>query len=439
MNFEEELRLVRLKYDEIMKETKGKYDDETNQFKTKCDITESDLHRNLGLLDVNLKNLTMDMEFCKAENEKELKELSNRCQQIIQRYENFTATTTSVLASNDEWTDARCIPDIRAACEPLLKELKKEFHTNLESLSNFVISDVRRVVTDDVKMTEHRTSSSEVKELKEKGWWIYGITSSRDGNIVITGRVSNEYSHITVIDRKWEIARRCQVKREKCRYFPDRNCCTLSKSKVITICVPDEIGLYDVRDGSFNKKKIGDVTTNWPADRCVWCVTNDHINHSIIVGTNSRYVYVFDDQMNYRHTVTLPDVISYAFDMVSTYRGTVVICDILGKRSYAVTMENSQSKLMHEFVKPDLDGETCRPLRVCTDKNGFIYMLWAGNSASQEKRVLVQYNQDGRQILATRVVDEDTYCFTTLEMDGKEQLLLATQKTGKLFTYGLSR
>ena len=191
--------------------------------------------------------------------------------------------------------------------------MKKEF-PELESLSDIFISDITKEIVHDVTITEHEESAVDVEGIKAKCWKTTGMTSNSDGNIVITGTVSAKYSHITVINREGEIQRQHKMKYRK--YHTDRFCCFLSEFKVVTVCWPDEIGIFDVRDGSYKKKKnLSDVISNWSSDRRVLCVSTDPVNNHIIVGTASRYVYIFDDQLNYSHTITLPDVISRSGDI----------------------------------------------------------------------------------------------------------------------------
>ena len=249
-------------------------------------------------------------EVLTAKNKNELKEISDYCEQVIKRYENFTATTSSILASKDDWTDVQCIPGIRAACEPLIEEMKKEF-PELKSLSDIIVKDITKVVGDDVMITENEESVVDVEGIEAKGWISNGMTSSGDGSIVLSGSVSDKYSHITVINRNGEIKRQDQIQNER-DYFglAYRYCRYLSEYKVATVCLPDEIGICNVHDGSYKKKNISDVISSWPSARVVLCVATDPVNNHIIVGTNSRYVYVFDNQLIYIHTITLQDVIS---------------------------------------------------------------------------------------------------------------------------------
>ena len=128
-------------------------------------------------------NLTAIKELLIEQNKNELKEISEYCEQIIKRYENFTSTTTSILASKDEWIDAQCIPDIRAASEPLIEEMKKEF-PELESLSDFVISDITKVIIDDVTITEYEECVIDINGIKAIGWRIDGMTT-----MIVRGRL----------------------------------------------------------------------------------------------------------------------------------------------------------------------------------------------------------------------------------------------------------
>ncbi|XP_071853835.1 uncharacterized protein [Apostichopus japonicus] len=433
INLKVELSQVREKYDKIRKNMKRHYDDEYEELNLKCDKTESALITELDNLNGCLKDLITTKDLRVKKNKDELKEMSDYCDTIIKRYENFTATTSSILAPKNDWTYAQCIPDIRAACEPLIEEMKKGY-PQLEYLSDFIISDITKFTKNNATIVQQEDSVVDIAGIKATNWSINGITSSGDGNIVITGMASTGYSHITVVNRKVEIQRQEKLKNDLGMSNALRYCCSLSKFKVITVCKSDNIGIYDVRDGAFSKKKICDVITKWPFDRYVKCVTTYSESH-IIVGTNSRCVYVLTDQLIYSHMITLPNVIDGAFD-ITVHRGNLLVCSNYSDEAYAVTMEESESKLMYEFPKPDLDEYDWNSFSVCTDKNEFIYMLWCTRILHQRRCILVQYSQDGRQLL-TRTVDNDASCVTNLERDGTEELLLATKTTGKLYTYCL--
>ena len=153
-------------------------------------------------------------------------------------------------------------------------------------------------------------------------------------------------------------------------------------------------------------------------------------------------MYVFDDQLNYSHTMTLPDVIRSPSDII-LHRGSLLSCDSIGRRAYAVTMEGSESKVMYEFTKPDLDGGDWGPISLCKDKNGFIYMLWekleprVRSILYQCSCILVQYSQDGRQLLTTRTVDSNAQSVDTIKVGEEDKIIIVTQCTYKLYTYSL--
>lgn len=146
-------------------------------------------------------------------------------------------------------------------------------------------------------VSDKEESVVHVEGFKGKGNWINRMTRCGNGNVVISGRASDEDSHITVINRKGEIQRQDRITREKKhRVFPYRYCCFLSGSKIVTACAPDELGLYDATNGAYKKCNISVVISYWPPDRWVWCVAAGTAQNRIFVGTNSKYVYIFDDR-----------------------------------------------------------------------------------------------------------------------------------------------
>ncbi|PIK47146.1 hypothetical protein BSL78_15997 [Apostichopus japonicus] len=431
-DYEKELNQLREKYDNIRKTTKRKYDDKCKEFKKNCNIIEEQLSRKVERLDLNLKNLTTTKELLAKRNEDELKDISESFDQIINRYENLTITSSSVLASNNDWTYVQCIPDIRAACEPLIEEMKKEF-PDFTSSYVFPISDITKVTFDDVTETEHEESVIDVLGIKGKRRGINGIASSGKGHIVITGDESEGYTHITVINKEGKVVRKDQIQNQRSRSFALRYCCSLSNFKVVTACLRDEVSIYDVHGGVLSKRNISDVINDWPHDRFVSCVAFDPLNNHIIVGTGSRYMYVFDDQLRYSHTITLPDVIKYSDD-IAVHRGSLLVCDSIAKKVYAVTM---MGNLIYEFMRAFLGRGDWRPISVCTDKNQFIYMLWSTYFSGKQRSILLQYSQNGRKLLTKREVDGDARCITILEVDGTDKLLIATNESIKLYTYGM--
>ncbi|XP_071846132.1 uncharacterized protein [Apostichopus japonicus] len=432
---EEEMNRLIMKHEENMKSTDVKYDQELEEFKDNCKETEGEFFKKLGELDSNFKTLTKTKDLLTSQNKNECEEILNKCKQLIKRFENLSATSSTILACNDDWTDAQCVPDIRAASEPMLEEMKQEY-PELESLSDFVISDITKVIYDNVVITESAESVVDIAGIKAKSYRIDGMTSSSsDGNIVMTGRVSEEESHITVTNMKGEILNQNVLNRNKTfRIRAGRYCCNLSGFNVITVCKPDEIGIYNISDSSYQKKNISDMVKTWPEKRHVCSVTTNLAKYEIIVGTNRREVYVFDYQLNYSHTILLPDVIKESYD-ITVHDGNLLICDYLGRTSYAVTMVTSRSKVVYKFTKPNLSGADLRPVSVCICMGGFIYILWRDDS--RQNTVLTQYSRDGRQLLTSMSVDNDARCITTSVVDGEEKLVIATFMSRKMYIYGL--
>ncbi|XP_071816443.1 uncharacterized protein [Apostichopus japonicus] len=314
----------------------------------------------------------------------------------------------------------------------MIEEMKQEY-PELESLSDFVISDVTKVISDQVVITESAESVVDVAGNIAKGYYINGMKSSSNCNIVLTGRVSQKESHITVTNMKGEILNQNVLTRNKrFRLRAHRYCCNLLGFNAITVCILDEIGLYNISDSSYQKKNISDMVKTWPEERHVCSVTTNPAKNEIIVGTNSREVYAFDYQLNYSHIIVLPDVIKQSDD-ITVHDGNLLICDYEGRSSYAVTMVTSGSKVVYRFTKPNLGGVDLRPYSMCIGMGGFIYMLW--EDELQRNTVLTQYSRDGRQLLTTMPVADNAECITTSVVDGEEKLMIATITSGKIYIY----
>lgn len=76
---------------------------------------------------------------------------------------------------------------------------------------------------------------------------------------------------------------------------------------------------------------------------------------------------------------------------------------------------------------------------MCTDRKGFIYILWKKyKSAAAHKSAVTQYTQDGRQLLISKQIDDNDASFITTVTNGMtEKLVVATEKTRKLHIYSL--
>ena len=113
--------------------------------------------------------------------------------------------------------------------------------------------------------------------------------------------------------------------------------------------------------------------------------------------------------------------------------GHLLVCDYDGKKCYVTTMDGLESKLVGEFMKPNLEGNEFRPFSVCSDKNGFVYVLWKSPGICY----IVHYNHDCIQVLATRELDEDADVVTVVETSQGEKLVIATYSSQAVYVYNL--
>ncbi|KAJ8032181.1 E3 ubiquitin-protein ligase TRIM56 [Holothuria leucospilota] len=349
------------------------------------------------------------------------------------KFENLNILGSSILASDNDWSAVQCIPDMCTVATNLMKDFKKDF-PELKTLTDVTVnykqySFEKPSVT---KISEHVQKKIIINDMY---CYIFGMTSSGDGNFVISGVTSGgRTSFIIVSDINGRILKGKILKSAK--YRPERYCKSLSKHKVASVCQPNEIGLYDVRDGSFIKKNMSDVINILPKDWRAICVATDPVNNHILVGGyNSRDVYVFDDQLNYLHILTLPEMIKCPRDMTVS-DGHLLVCDYLGEKCYLTTMDELESKLVGELMIANLERNSLRPRSVCTDRNGFTYVLWKSYGPPQQC-YLVQYNHDGIQVLATRKLDGRASVVIVVETSQGEKLLVATYDTQTVYLYDL--
>lgn len=430
---QKELQKVKQKYSEIRRNMKIKYDEESKSLEKSCHNIKMEFCKDLRKVNVDLEQLEAQNQKIAVQNHVGLTKQLELCEQIIQRYKNLEATSLSILASQDDWMDVRCIPDIKQACEPLKMEMQREWG-DLKSLSACANGDITQVVPDDVTICDGSGSVINVEDIKPSLWNITSITSIADNKIVIAGRNTYSLSYIAISDLKGKRLRQDKMKADDTdANYPDRFCCSFSKDKVATVCMSNEIGLYDVRDGSYQKRKV----PNLPVRIYVTCIAKAIAEKHIIVGTNSREVYVLNDQLNYIHGITLPDVVKVTRDITVQNGENLLVCDDHEKRAFAVAIKATTCKLLHEFTKPGLYDGDWEPISVCIDKKGFIYILWNAIISRESKCIVAQYSRDGRQLFSEKPVNKNASCMTVVQEQGEEKLVIATRSLGELHTFDL--
>ncbi|KAJ8032299.1 E3 ubiquitin-protein ligase TRIM56 [Holothuria leucospilota] len=415
---EQELQEIKKKYENAIevetKKAEQQLKDFQRSFEGQFAVREGELQK----MNLSLRDSISSIESDQKETLEKIQEVSDHCKNTIKRFNNLTATASSILASKNDWTSVQCIPDICGAIEPLVLEMERDY----PELNDFA----------DMQPDEFEI---DLEGLRDEGWLVSGVTGCDDGSIAITGCTSGRDVHITWINQKGETLRHDKMQKS-CNY-PWRFCASLSSGKIAVVGEPNDIEVYNLRDGSSLRKKLCDII-HWPAHRDVTCATSDAKDRHIMVGgRDSTDVYVFDERLSYQRNLSLPGVIKWPRD-IAVIAGYLLVCDSEGKKAYALSMAAENCTILSEFAKPALDGTAkWGPFSVCTDKNGLVYMLWRSIVSGQWKSVIGQYNVRDWRTLSTREVDGDARCLTTVDTGKRESLVVATNKSGKIYIYNL--
>ncbi|XP_071839153.1 uncharacterized protein [Apostichopus japonicus] len=438
---EEKIRKIRDEYDRLIKikirESKEKEDTKRNEIgKRELKIDET-----MNRLDavMNERNKTIDEQ--QQRKLRETQNLSDLCNQWVNKFENVSTISSSVLASCNHWTDAQCIPDIRAASEPLVEDIMKDF-PEIESLSDITMDDLPILCIDRVHISVNAESVVDVDVIKSRWFWLTGITSTGSGNIVISGRLSHAHSFITVINRQGRQIRHNKIDKGKGSSFQTfRHCAALSRDNIASVCESNQVVVYNIQNGSFTQNNITSLFDDINAGDAKYatCITTDTKRGHIIVGTSRKIglLFIFDEEFNFIRALKLPEVIKWSRDILY-HEGVLLICDEESRCAYAVTMDTSktEAELLYKLPKPDIDGLTWYPSSICKDRAGFVYILWSQTQFSTGKCIITQYSQDGQQLLTTKRTEDRVHCMTTLMTEEGEKLLVASW-SGKMLCYGL--
>ncbi|XP_071811219.1 uncharacterized protein [Apostichopus japonicus] len=434
---EEKIRIIREDYDRMIeiKIRKSKEKEETKR--NEIEKRELKIDETMNKLDalMNERNKTIEeQQQCKL---RETQNLSDLCNQWVNKFENLSTIASSVLESHNHWTDAQCIPDIRAASEALVEDMMKDF-PEMESLSDVTMDDLPILCFDIVNISDNVESVVEIDMIKGNGFCITGITGTGSGYIVVSGRLSYEQSFITVINRQGRQIRHDKIDEVKgSSLHPYRHCAALSGDKIATVCESNQVGVYNIHDGSFTQNNITSLFDDIKTMKVKFasCITTDPKRGHIIVGTYSGSLFIFDEEFKFIRALKLPEVMKWSRDILY-HEGVLLICDKESRCAYAVTMDTSktEAELLYKLPKPDIDGETWYPWSICADRAGFVYILWF----SAVKRIITQYSHDGQQLLTTKRTEDTAWCMTTSMTEEGEKLLVATSRSGKILCYGLT-
>ncbi|KAJ8023056.1 hypothetical protein HOLleu_38130 [Holothuria leucospilota] len=450
-NMEREIQDIKDKYDKLFENERKETESSLNMLQGKLTNEESKLDAKLDYLKRQSSYIIKLLENQKEKKLQINKEILQHFVNTTKRYDNLTCTAASIISAKHDWTAVNCIPDITAAINPVIKDANREF-TELNEITNFEISGLSFVnfdMADTVTISDHPESIIDIGYVESKKFKANNITHTENGNIVVSGEISDEESHITIVSMDGTVVKQSVINSEPS--YNLRFCAVLSNRKVVTIFASEEIGLFDINTGLHLTRNIKDKVACRGEDICLTGLDVDNSNNLIYVGCvtkESRLIYTFDEQLNVCHSLKLPEEVIFPMD-VTHCKGNLLVCALNMKTVYRLDMEgNVLCKIQY------LSGDNWGPLSVCTDKTGFIYTLWISNvptlrpfeeygkdddEADDENHelTLVQYSQDGNQILAIKPLDDDICCMTIFERHHEEKLLLATYKSQKLYVFGL--
>ncbi|KAJ8021314.1 E3 ubiquitin-protein ligase TRIM56 [Holothuria leucospilota] len=416
---------VKEMYDKLFEEIKREAEDEFKKLEQEYNEELESSHAKLQIMDCDRKDFMKNIQKRLEERLSGFDDTSQRIVDAAKRYENIAETARSVLKTKHLWTSVQCIPVI---CD----SIRVETGRRIPELETPTCIECKFKVKEDDKVL------ADIEEISgQNGWFITGMTRCYDENVAISGPTSESFqSHITLINTEGKVLR--QEKLKASVRWAYRVCAYLSQFVVSTVCWPNEIGLYNVGDGSYIKRNIPGIVGNWPVRRYVRCLATDIVRNRILVGAyDSRDVYVFDDHLNICSITSLPDVMEYPWNIAVT-EDKLLVCDFLGQRAYILSMAGSKGKILHELLSPAVEGCEWRPFSLCTERNGSIYVLWEGKVSDEWKCFLVQYSKTGDQLPAViPLYQHDARCVTTTESNNREQVVVATLKSGKLITYNL--
>lgn len=427
-DMEQKIKDIKEKYSKVCNDIKEESSTKLDELKLEQEKENKISHEQIYRLETELKAFNAVAEKKETERLAKIIEIRDKVDDTNERLKNLETTCLSITKTANDWIALHCIPDICRAVEELGAEMKNTY-PELETLSKIQIK---------AKISFDDEPSFDFKHIRLKTRHLDSIASSGDGTIVITGGVSEKnQSHLTACNMKGQVLREDTLRSSA--YSSDCYCAFLSPFKVAMASWHNEIGLYDVRSGSYVKMKISDVIGSWPKDSLVSCVAVDSVRRHILVGRyNSECLYVFDDQLNYHHTVSLPNKIKYPIDLC-VIEDNLVLCDKFNANAYLVSLEGLEGKLVLELKKPVFNEADWRPISVCSSKKGVFFVLWAtGVDFTYGRRALVQYSRDGGELSTTMEVISNARCITSVPMDQVEKLLVATYDSGKVFSYSIN-
>lgn len=449
---EEEIKKIREKYDKLLDEKRNEMKNKVlAEFNGKYGSELSELIEELKIMEKEYESFSKLLRTQQNEHYASILEISKYTEINIKRYEFVEGFMDSVLSSQSYWAAVYCIPDILTAIKSLSEKLKKEF-PKLETLSHVSLTSwpasfiYRHSETKCPSIAENYVPVVGIcrySQTQPEGAEVYGYDDRKIGRVIVIrdprdqNRSAKDYLeggnciYMRVEDFQTQRGR---------KYNGSYNCDVLSSDKIIISTLSGVLNVYDVSDISNIKKEeltltISDKSRNVRSN----CFAVDHVNKNIYVVGGPKCVYVFDENVKYLHTLTLPLPIS-AQDMA--FEGEYIIvchtsCESNNNPRYGVCAFHClDGALMFEFEKPQSILDVINaPISVCTDGKGFIYIMW--NNYGRNKTYIAQYSRFGHYLLKTTKLDLNAIRLRITNTTYGETLLVFTNN--KIHKYSLRR
>ncbi|XP_071854261.1 uncharacterized protein [Apostichopus japonicus] len=434
---EEKIQMLVVQHEKVCAEKTRSTDKQIKKFQKANEAEIAKRCQQLESLQSLLDEKTKLVKVHQKQSHDNIRELSDYYDNIIKRFQNLTFTASSILTTKHDWTSVQSIPDVIAAIDPLIADTERQF-PSFETLGEVIEVDLDAKEATREGIAEKAMSVIKIEGFNSKCHSIQCIRYCKD-TAVVAGNIKGEgQTHITTLSAEGKIL--FQIFFEIFVFLrPTSTCCdVLSEDSIVAACGPNKIAIYDLfEDVPRCTKLMEDVIAYYPVERVVLCVAVHPIKKLVVVGTNSRALYVFNCSLQYMRTVKLPHTVTCS-EEIAFKDDNFLICDTMKGRAHAVSVKGCNSRIVYEFTKPrEIVDSNCSPCSICVDQNGYIYILWSSYKSHECTCILVGYQPTGGEQLLSRSVDSDASCITTIVTGGEEKLILATSEPGKLYKFHL--
>ncbi|XP_071854280.1 uncharacterized protein [Apostichopus japonicus] len=431
---EEKMQMLVVQHEKVCAEKTRSTDKQIKKFQKANEAEIAQKCQQLESLQSLLDEKTKLVKVHQKQSHDNIRELSDYYDNIIKRFQNLTFTASSILTTKHDWTSVQSIPDVIAAIDPLIADTERQF-PSFETLGEVIEVDLDANEAIREGIAEKSMSVIQIEGFNRKCHSIQCIRYCNEAAIV-TGKAERQM-HITTLSAQGKILHQSFFDIYGIIRSTSICCDVLSEESIVLVSGPSQIAIYDLFKGTRCTKLMEDLVAYYPAERVVLCVAVHPIKKLVVVGTNSRALYVFNCSLQYIRTVKLPHTVTCS-EEIAFKDDNFLICDRMERRAYAVSVKGCNSRIVYEFTKPRrLVDSNISPCSICVDQNGYTYILWSIYVIMSRKctYLLVGYQPTGGEQLSSRSVDSDASCITTIVTGGEEKLILATSNSGKLYKF----